>query len=96
MHNLTRKWAKDCKKVEDVLELIATEQRLEALPTNIRIWVRERKPKTAIEAGQLADDYVQARRQESKAPAETGKGGEPTRNPAKPKCDNCCRISHRT
>ena len=51
VHNLTWKWAKDCKKVEDVLELIATEQLLEALPTNIRIWVRERKPKTGTEAG---------------------------------------------
>lgn len=96
VQDLTRKWAKDCKKVEDVLELIATEQLLEALPTNIRIWVRERKPKTATEAGQLADDYVQARRQESRASAEAGKGGEPTRNPAKPKCDNCGRIGHRT
>ena len=96
VQDLTRKWAKDCKKVEDVLELIATERLLEALPTNIRIWVRERKPKTATEAGQLADDYVQARKQESKAPAELGKGGEPTRNITKPKCHNCGRICHRT
>ena len=54
---LNRKWAKDCKKV-DMLELIATEQLVEALPTSIRIWVRERKPKTATEAQQLADDYM--------------------------------------
>jgi predicted transcriptional regulator len=81
VQDLTRKY---CKKVEEVLELIATEQLLEALPTNVRIWVRERKPKTATEAGQLADDYVQARRQEGKISAGTGKGGEPTRNPAKP------------
>lgn len=28
--------------------------------------------------------------------AGTGKGGEPTRNPAKPKCDNCGKNGHRT
>ena len=58
---LTQKWSKGCKTPEDFVELIATEQLLEALPTEVRIWVRERKPKTATEAGQLADDYVQAR-----------------------------------
>ena len=94
MQDLTQKWAKDCKKVEDVVELIATEQLLEALPTNVRIWVRERKPKTATEAGQLADDYVQAWRQENKVSAEVGKGGEPTRSQvgARPKCDNCGKM----
>ncbi len=73
VQDLTQKWAKGCTKVEDVLELIATEQLLEALPTNVRIWVRERKPKRATEAGQFDDyvqgqfdDYVQAWRQEGK------------------------------
>ena len=96
--DLTRKWSKECKKPEDFVELIAAEQLLEALPTGVRIWVRERKPKTATEAGQLADDYVQARRQEGKVSAEAGRGGEPTRYQAgtRPKCDNCGRIGHRT
>ena len=68
---------------------------LEALPTGI---LRERKPKTVAEAGQLADDYVQARRQESKSSTDTGKGGEPTRSQAgvRPKCNSCGRIGHRT
>ena len=39
------------------------EQLLNALPEEVRIWVKERKPKTSAEAGQLADDYAQARRQ---------------------------------
>jgi len=33
------------------------------LPDDVRVWVKERKPKTSMEAGQLADDYVQARKQ---------------------------------
>eukprot|EP00731_Ephydatia_muelleri_P002589 Em0001g2589a len=32
-------------------------------PHNVRVRVRERKPTTCLEAGQLADDYAQARRQ---------------------------------
>ena len=43
-------------------ELIATEQVLRSLPEGIRVWVHERKPKTAAEVRQLAEDYLQARR----------------------------------
>ena len=80
------------------MELIATEQVLDALPVGARIWVRERKPKTAMEAGQLADDYVQARRQENRTSTEAGKGGEPARSQAgaRPKCKKCGKIGHRT
>ena len=48
--------------MEELRELIATEQVLRALPEGLRVWVQERKPKTAAEAGQLAEDYLQARR----------------------------------
>ena len=42
---------------------------------SVRVWVKERKPKTALEAGQLADDYAEARRQSSKE--EQGNTGPP-------------------
>lgn len=42
------------------------EQLVSTLPENVCIWVKERKPKTSTEAGQLADDYTQARKQNSK------------------------------
>ena len=41
------------------------EQLVSTLPKNVRIWVKERKSKTSAEAGQLADDYAQARKQNS-------------------------------
>ena len=52
----------------------------------------------ATEAGQLADDYVQARGQESKNTTEAGRGGELTRSQAraKPRCDSCGKIGHCT
>ena len=49
----TRKWMKECKKVEDVVKLITTEQLLEALPMVMQIWVRERKPKKWKKVGNL-------------------------------------------
>ena len=42
------------------------EQFLSTLPENVRVWVKERKPKSSTEASQLADDYMQARRLEQK------------------------------
>ena len=62
IRDLTKQWTRDCKTVEELQELIATEQVLRALPEGIRVWVHERKPKTAAEAGQLAEDDIQARR----------------------------------
>ena len=59
---LTQKWTKECKTKQDVLEMIATEQLLNTVSEEVRVWVRERKPKTTAEAGQLAEDYVQARK----------------------------------
>jgi len=52
--------------MEELRELIASEQLYNTLPRDIQIWVRERKPRTRGEAGCLADDYLQARK-----PAET-------------------------
>ena len=38
-------------------------QLLNTLTPNSQVWVQEKKPKTCLEAGQLADDYAQARKQ---------------------------------
>ena len=39
------------------------EQLVNTLPQDVRVWVKERKPKTSTEAGQLAEDYIQVRKQ---------------------------------
>ena len=51
---------------EELKDLIVLEQLVSTLPENVRIWVKEQKPKTSTEAGQLADDYTEARKQNSK------------------------------
>ena len=62
LHDLAQKWMRGCTTVEELLDRVVMEQFLETLPTEVRIWVRERTPKTSGEAGQLAEDYEQARK----------------------------------
>ena len=40
------------------------EQLLQTLPSEIKVWVTERKPKTSTEAAELADNYLRARKQQ--------------------------------
>ena len=61
LQDLAHKWGKDCKMVHKVFDLLVKEQLLNCLPEDALVWVRERKPKTSVEAGELAEDYLQAR-----------------------------------
>ena len=45
------------------------EQLIEVLPEEVRVWVKERKPRTTQEAGRLAEDYHQPRKVELWSPA---------------------------
>ena len=64
------------------------EQLLNMLPEDVRVWVQERKPKTSAEAGELAEDYMQARGNSTKA-------GKPTRRDKPPgKCPRCGSHGH--
>ena len=57
--DLLQKWMKDHREtVQDVLEQVALEQLMSTFPREVNIWVQEKKPRTAIEAGQLADEYM--------------------------------------
>ena len=40
------------------------EQLLHTLPSEIKVWVTERKPKTSMEAAEMADNYLRARKQQ--------------------------------
>ena len=94
--DLLGKWTKECKTVNEIRHMVATEQVLESLPEELWIWVREQKPKTAEEAGQLADDYLQAR---SSTVGTTGDRGDKTsvkksQGGAVTKCGNCGKQGH--
>ena len=62
LEDLAGKWLVKCETMEEIKELIVVEQFLETLPQHLRIWLKEKKPKSAVEAGTLADEYVKARK----------------------------------
>jgi len=43
-------------------EIVGLEQLLEALLSDMRAWVRDKKPETCQEAGELPNEYVQTRK----------------------------------
>ncbi len=56
--DLLNKWMKDYKDDhQKILEQIATEQLLGKMTREIQIYVRERKPESAMQTGGLAEDY---------------------------------------
>ena len=59
------KWLKECHTLEDVMNAVGKEQFLNTLPTDKKLWVLDRKPETCVQAGELADEYEQARRTET-------------------------------
>ena len=91
--DLTSKWSRECKTVQEVLELVAMEQLLSSMSEDTRVRVRERKPKTCAEAGELADDIERARRSGKVDP-----GRQPERRPVSNplKCFSCGQPGHRS
>ena len=39
--DLLRKWMRECTSMEEVMEVVAVEQMLNSLPSEVRVWVRE-------------------------------------------------------
>ena len=63
LEDLAGKWMKTCTSIEELRDLMVLEQLLNTLPEDAHIF-KERKPKTSMEAGRLADDYIAARNDE--------------------------------
>ena len=59
--DLVTRWTRECSSKEEILDLIIKEWLLRMLPEDVRIWVNERKTKNSQEAGELAENYLQAR-----------------------------------
>ena len=55
------KWTKSCKSIEEIRDLMVMEQLLHTLPSEIKVWVTERKPKTSTEAAEMAENYLYLR-----------------------------------
>lgn len=46
----------------EICDTLVMEQLLGSMPAELQVWIRERKPKSTREAGELTDDYVLARK----------------------------------
>ena len=87
LQDLLNKWTADCRTVEEVKEKFVVEQLLNTMPSDLRIWVSERKPTSGNDAGKWADDYIQARRREGDG------GGSHPRGDTR-KCSSCGQVGH--
>lgn len=69
--DLVGKWLKEHRTVDAIHELLGIEQLLTSLPTEKRLWLVERKPKTCVQAGEWLDEYDQVRRLDRRAVRQT-------------------------
>jgi len=90
--DLVEKWLKDCRDRDAVVDAVVKEQFAEVLPEEVRVWVKERKPRTTQEAGRLVEDYRQARKVELWAPAP--KTGIRKGIPVQKECYSCGQLGH--
>ena len=51
VRDLAEKWLKDCGNRQAALDAVVKEQCVEVLPDEVRVWVKEWKPRTSEEAG---------------------------------------------
>ena len=89
---------KECSSVKEVVEVTVKDQLLKTMPAGVRVWVQERKSQDSTEAGQLADDYSQARKVTGLGePVSTRKDEKPVstwkdKKPAEPRL--CKQVGH--
>ena len=74
------------------MDQVVLEQFLQTLPEYVRIYVRERSPTTCGEAAKLADDYLQARKEEQASSGAGRKDGD--RWSGARRCHRCGRLGH--
>ena len=93
LEDLVDKWMQGRDKIEAIKDLIVLEQLVETLPTDVRIFVKERKPETTAEAAKLADDYCQARKHESEK-IKIQNAGKPNEKRVPRTCLRCGKPGH--
>ena len=91
LEDLADKWMKTCTSIEELRDLVVLEQLLNMLPEDARIFVKEREPRTSMEAGRLADDYIVARKDEA---AEKGEEEKAPDRRQSLRCGKCRKLGH--
>uniref|UniRef100_A0A8C3IAD4 Uncharacterized protein n=1 Tax=Chrysemys picta bellii TaxID=8478 RepID=A0A8C3IAD4_CHRPI len=58
MEGYASKWADEAQTKEDLVKLLVLEQLYEQCPSDLRLWLRDKKPENLRHAGRLADGFV--------------------------------------
>ncbi|XP_011406925.1 PREDICTED: uncharacterized protein LOC105314452 [Amphimedon queenslandica] len=72
MSDLLERWTVGCRSMAELREKMLLKQLLNVMSPELRIWVNERKPKSADKAATVTDDCMTARRMTGKNWKETG------------------------
>ena len=83
---MAEKWLKNYGSRQTVIDAVVTKQFVEVLPDEVRVWVKERKPRSSEEAGRLAEDYRQVRKTELWSSTSSGDGWKT--------CYLCGQVGH--
>ena len=98
LDDLAMKWFKSCETMEEVIDRVILEQFLGMMQEDVRVFVKERQPKTSKEAGKIADDYFQARKENLHGHGDKGvnrgKSGDKSGEKSKIKCSRCGKLGH--
>ena len=94
--DLAEKWMQGCTSIAEVTDVVVLEQVTNTLPGDVRVFVKERKPKTSLEAAELADDYLRARKQNPEATCREEDRKLPERRPpvGPRRCLRCGKPGH--
>uniref|UniRef100_A0A8C3H901 CCHC-type domain-containing protein n=1 Tax=Chrysemys picta bellii TaxID=8478 RepID=A0A8C3H901_CHRPI len=60
MEGYASKWADGAQTKEDLVKLLVLEQLYERCPSDLRLWLRDKKPENLRHAGRLADEFVKS------------------------------------
>ncbi|XP_065443424.1 uncharacterized protein LOC135982111 [Chrysemys picta bellii] len=61
MERYASKWAGGAQTKEDLIKLLVLEQLYGRCPSDLRLWLVDRKPENPRQAGRLADEFVKSR-----------------------------------
>ena len=93
LEDLASKWMKGCTSVEELKDMVILEQLVNTLPDDVRVFVKESKPKSSAEAGRLADDYIIARKENAAGIEKEEDKKVPDRR-LPPCCGKCRKLGH--
>ena len=91
LRDLVDRWTNASTDATDILDIFVKEQLINTMPEDVRLWVRKHKPKTSEEAGQLAEDFIQAGQPLTQT---TTRGPRGERPPLPGKCPRCGKEGH--